>query len=175
MRCALARFVVAALLVAAPAFAQERSIWALVVNDEPKGDVEIVFTADGPWIDRSVLVAAGVLYVPAGRRQVFAPDTIVRVSLASLAPANHIQPRRSGDSPDRVRGSYAVERDRTGDSNPRPPGWKVSSNNAVFLNYSANWSTDHKTAGYGEFGAHLFGALFQTAASIDKDGAVTRG
>ena len=29
-------------------------------------------------------------------------------------------------------------------SNPRPPGWTVSSNNAVFLNYSANWSTDGK-------------------------------
>ena len=60
-------------------------------------------------------------------------------------------------------------------SNPRPPGWKVSSNNAVFLNYSANWSTDHTTAGYGELGAHLFGALFESAASVDEDGAVTPG
>ena len=60
-------------------------------------------------------------------------------------------------------------------SNPRPPGWKVSSNNAVFLNYSANWSTDDKTTGYGELGVHLFGALFETAASVDDTGAVTPG
>jgi len=78
--------VAAALVVAAPAFAQERSIWALVINDEPKGDVEIVLTADGPWVDPSALVAAGVLKVPDGRRQVFPTDTIPRVSLASLAP-----------------------------------------------------------------------------------------
>ena len=86
VRCALGTIVAAALLVAAPAFAQERSIWALVVNDEPKGDVEILLTADGPWVDPSALVAAGVLKVPDGRRQVFAPDTVARVSLASLAP-----------------------------------------------------------------------------------------
>ena len=66
--------------------AQERSIWALVVNDEPKGDVEIVLTADGPWVDPSVLLAAGLQTVPDGRRQTFTPDTISRVSLNSLAP-----------------------------------------------------------------------------------------
>ena len=60
-------------------------------------------------------------------------------------------------------------------SNPRPPGWKVSSNNAVFLNYSANWSTDGKTTGYGELGVHLFGALFESAASVDDTGAITPG
>src|SRR5688500_571899 len=86
VRCSLATIVAAALLVAAPALAQERSIWALVVNDEPKGDVEVLLSADGPWVDPSVLVAAGVLNVPGGRRQVFAPDTLLRVSLASLAP-----------------------------------------------------------------------------------------
>jgi len=47
-------------MTAAPAFAQDRSIWALVVNDELKGDIEIVLTADGPWVDPSALVAAGV-------------------------------------------------------------------------------------------------------------------
>ena len=86
MRCSLGTIVAAALLVAAPVFAQERSIWALVVNDEPKGDVEVLLTADGPWIDPSVLVAAGVLKVPDGRRQVFAPDTFARVLLPSLEP-----------------------------------------------------------------------------------------
>ena len=43
------------------------------------------------------------------------------------------------------------------------------------MNYSVNWSTDDKAAGYGEFGAHLFGALFQTAAGVDQNGAVTPG
>ncbi len=175
VRCSLATIVAAALLVAAPASAQERSIWALVINDEPKGDVEILLTADGPWIDPAVLVAAGVLKVPAGRRQVFAPDTIMRVSLASLAPQitftldeAEIRLLISADPALLSATELAI-------SNPRPPGWKVSSNNAVFLNYSANWSTNDKTAGYGEFGAHLFGALFQTAASVDDTGAVTRG
>ena len=86
MRCALGTFVAAVLLVAAPAFAQERSIWALVINDEPKGDVEVLMTDEGPWVDPAALVAAGVLKVPDGRRQVFPPDTVSRVSLASLAP-----------------------------------------------------------------------------------------
>src|SRR6476619_1183657 len=76
VRCSLGTMVAAALLVAAPALAQERAIWALVINDEPKGDVEILLTADGPWVDPAALVAAGVLNVPEGRRQVFAPDTI---------------------------------------------------------------------------------------------------
>jgi outer membrane usher protein len=175
VRCSLATIVAAALLVAASASAQERSIWALVVNDEPKGDVEILLTDDGPWIDPSVLVAAGVLKLPAGRRQVLAPDTIMRVSLASLAPQitftldeAEIRLLISADPALLSATELAI-------SNPRPPGWKVSSNNAVFLNYSANWSTNDKTAGYGEFGAHLFGALFETAASVDDTGAVTRG
>jgi len=170
--------VVAALVVvtrAAPAFAQERSIWALVINDEPKGDVEILLTADGPWVDPSALVAAGLLKVPEGRRQVFAPDTSSRVSLASLAPQitftldeAEIRLIISADPALLSTTELAI-------SNPRPPGWKVRSNNAVFLNYSANWSTDDKTTGYSELGAHLFGALFETAASVDDTGAVTPG
>ena len=169
--------VAAALLVAvaAPAFAQERSIWALVLNDEPKGDVELLLTADGPWVDPSVLVAAGVLKVPEGRRQAFPPDATVRVSLASLAPQITFT---LDEAEIRVLISAVpalLSATELAISNPRPPGWKVSSNNAVFLNYSANWSTDDKTAGYGEFGAHLFGALFQTAVSVDDTGAITPG
>ena len=167
--------VAAALLVAAPAFAQERSIWALVVNDEPKGDVEIVLTADGPWVDPAVLLAAGLQTVPDGRRQAFAADTIPRVSLASLAPQitftldeAEIRLLISADPALLATTELAI-------SNPRPPGWKVTSNNAFFLNYSANWSSDDTTSGYGELGAHLFGALFETAASVDETGAVTPG
>ena len=164
-----------ALLVATPAFAQQRSIWALVVNDEQKGDIEVVLTAEGPWVDPAVLVAAGVLKVPEGRRQVFAPDTVSRVSLASLAPQitftlDEVEIRLiiSVDPALLSTTELAI-------SNPRPPGWKVSSNNAIFLNYSVNWSTDDTSAGYGELGAHLFGALFETAASVDDTGAVTPG
>jgi outer membrane usher protein len=166
---------VAALLAAAPASAQERSIWALVINDEPKGDVEIVLTADGPFIDPAALLAAGLQRVPDGRRQAFAPDTISRVSLASLAPQitftldeAEIRLIISADPALLSTTEVAI-------SNPRPPGWKVSSNNAVFLNYSSNWSTDHKTTGYGELGVHVFGALFESAASVDETGAVTPG
>jgi outer membrane usher protein len=180
VRCPLGTIAAAALLVvapivAAPAFAQQRSIWALVVNDEPKGDIEILLTPDGPWVDPAVLVAAGLLKVPEGRRQAFAPETLLRVSLASLAPQvtfsldeTQIRVIISADPALLATTDLAI-------SNPRPPGWKVSSNNAIFLNYSANWSSDDTTAGYGELGVHLFGALFETAAGIDDDGAITPG
>ena len=176
MRRSLAAIVAASLLVVAmPAFAQERSIWALVINDEPKGDVEIVLTADGPWVDPSALIAAGVQRVPDGRRQVFAPDTTSRVSLASLAPQITFT---LDEAEIRVVISVDPELLSTTElaiSNPRPPGWKVSSNNAIFLNYSTNWSTDGETAGYGELGVHLFGALFETAAAVDDAGVITPG
>jgi outer membrane usher protein len=175
VRRSLGTIVAAALLVATPAFAQERSIWALVINDEPKGDVEIVLTADGPWVDPSVLIAAGVERVPDGRRQMFAPDTTLRVALASLAPQITFT---LDEAEIRVIISADPALLSTTDvtiSNPRPPGWKVSSNNAVFLNYSANWSTDGTTTGYGELGVHLFGALLESAASVDDTGAITPG
>ena len=180
MRCPLGTIAVATLLVAAPcvaapAFAQERSIWALVINDEPKGDIEVLLAADGPWVDPAVLVAAGLLKVPDGRRQAFAPDTVVRVSLASLAPQvtfkldeAEIRLIISVDPALLATTELAI-------SNPRPPGWKVSSDNALFLNYSANWSTDDTTAGYAELGAHFFGWLLETAAAVDQDGAITPG
>jgi outer membrane usher protein len=175
VRRTLGAIVATALLAAAPAFAQERSIWALVINEEPKGDVEILLTADGPWIDPAAILAAGVRKLPDGRRQTFPPDTTVRVSLASLAPhitftldEAEIRVIISADPALLSQTEVAI-------SNPRPPGWKVTSNNAVFLNYSANWSTDNRTAGFAELGAHLFGALFQSAATIASTGAVTPG
>ena len=180
MRCPLGAILAAALVVATPvtatpAFAQERSIWALVINDEPKGDIEILLTADGAWVDPAVLVAAGLLRVPDGRRQTFAADTIVRVSLASLAPQitfkldeAEIRLIISADPALLATTALAI-------SNPRPPGWNVSSNNALFLNYSVNWSSDDTTAGYAELGAHFFGLLFESAAAVDDEGTVTPG
>ena len=165
----------AALLVAAPAVAQERSIWALVLNDEPKSDVEIVLTPDGPWVDPSALVAAGVVKVPDGRRRVFAPDTIPLVLLPSLAPQITFTLDEAEIRLIVAADPALLRPTELAISNPRPPGWKVSSNNAIFLNYSANWSTDNKSTGYGELGVHLFGALFQSAASVDEHGAVTPG
>jgi outer membrane usher protein len=168
----------AALLVVGPgtpAFAQERSIWVLVVNDEPKGDVEILLTADGPWIDPSALAAAGVIAMPEGRRQAFAPDTMVRVSLASLAPQITFTLDEAEIRLIVTADPALLRPTEVAVSNPRPPGWKVSSNKAAFLNYSANWSTDDQTTGYGELGVHLFGALFESAATVDNAGAVTLG
>ena len=86
MRGSLGSIVAAALLVATPAFAQERSIWALVINEEPKGDVEVLVMPDGPWVDPAALLSAGLRSLPEGRRQVFPPDTSMRVALTSLAP-----------------------------------------------------------------------------------------
>jgi outer membrane usher protein len=178
VRSSLGTIVAAALLVVTPAttaFAQERSIWALTVNDEPKGDIEIVLAADGPWVDPSVLAAAGVLNVPEGRRQTFAPDTTLRVSLASLAPEITFTLDEAEIRLIIFADPALLSTTELAISNPRPPGWKVSSNNAAFLNYSANWSTDDTTTGYGELGVHLFGALFESAASVDENGAITPG
>jgi len=166
---------VAAWLSAVPATAQDRTIWALVVNDEPKGDIEIVLTPEGPWVDPAAIANAGVRRLPDGERRVFAPDTIARVSLASLAPAITFQLDEA-----EIRLLLSADPSLLSDttiaiSNPRPPGWTVRSNNAVFLNYSVDWTTDGKWTGYDEFGLHLFGALFETAASVDDTGTITPG
>jgi hypothetical protein len=156
-------------------FAQERSIWALVINDEPKGDVEILLTCR--WtVGRSIgprrrrRESAGRAGGRCSRR-----TPIMRVSLASLAPQitftlDEAEIRLLISADPVLLSTTELEI-----SNPRPPAYKVSSNNAVFLNYSASWSTNDKTTGYSEIGAHLFGALFETAASVDDTGAVTRG
>ena len=60
MRSALGPIVAAAVLAPVPAAAQERSIWALVVNEEPKGDIDLLLTPDGPWVDPAALLAAGL-------------------------------------------------------------------------------------------------------------------
>jgi outer membrane usher protein len=175
VRCALGLIATAVLLLAVPAAAQERSIWALVVNGEPKGDIEIVLTPEGPWVDPAALVAAGVRAVPPGERRVFAPETSARVSLASIAPAINfeldeaeIRLLLSADPSLLSATAVAI-------SNPRPPGWTVRSNNSVFLNYAVDWTTDNQWAGYSEFGLRLFGALFDTSASINDAGDVTPG
>ena len=87
MRGALAVLIAAAAVLASvPAAAQERSIWALVVNEEPKGDIDLLLMPDGPWVDPAALLAAGLRSLPEGRRNVFAPETVARVAMASLAP-----------------------------------------------------------------------------------------
>ena len=176
MRGALRTLIAAAaVLASAPAAAQERTVWALVLNDEPKGDIEVLLMPDGPWVDPAALVAAGLRSVPEGRRAAFPPDTGLRVALTSLAPLitftldeAEIRLVIAADPSLLAATEIAI-------SNPRPPGWKVQSNAATFLNYSANWSTDEKWTGYGEFGLHVFGALFETAASVDELSQVTPG
>src|SRR6185436_11516903 len=77
----------AVLFAATPASAQERTTWPLVLNDEPKGEVQLVLTPDGPWIDPQALHAAGLLGLPEGRRDpLFGPGTPPWVLLPSLAP-----------------------------------------------------------------------------------------
>lgn len=176
MRSALAAlFTAAAVLVSVPAAAQEHSIWALVVNDEPKGDLDLLLMPDGPWVDPAALLAAGLRSLPEGRRNVFPPDTITRVAMSSLAPLitfrldeDEIRLVVSADPSLLTTTEVAI-------SLPRPPGWKVTSNRAFFLNYSSNWSTDNSTTGYGELGVRVFGTLLQSAASVDETGAVTLG
>jgi outer membrane usher protein len=175
VRSALAALFAAAVLASVPAAAQERSIWALVVNEEPKGDIDVLLMPDGPWLDPAALLSAGLRSLPEGRRNVFPPDTITRVAMSSLAPLitfkldeAEIRLLVSADPSLLSRTEVAI-------SLPRPPGWKVTSNRAMFLNYSSNWSSDDTTTGYAELGIRLFGTLFQSAASVDETGAITPG
>jgi outer membrane usher protein len=168
-------FVTAVVLAATPAVAQDRSVWALVLNEEPKGDIDVWMTAEGPWVVPSSLEAAGLRSLPAGLRRAFVPDSILLVSIGSLAPL--ITYRLDEDEirllvfadPSLLSTTEVVI------SNPRPPGWKVTSNAATFLNYSVDWSTDDTWTGYGEFGMRVFGALFETSASIDDLSQITPG
>jgi len=150
-------------------------VWALVVNDEAKGDIDLVLTPEGPWVDPARLITAGLEHLTGGQRRAFPPDTTMRVSVTSLAPLvtyqldqDQIRLVISADPSLMAATSLMI-------TNPRPPGWKVQSNSAIFLNYSANWSSDDTTAGYGELGMHLFGALFETAASVNDTGVITPG
>ena len=175
MRSALAALFAAAVLASVPAAAQERSIWALVVNEEPKGDIDLLLTPDGPWLDPAALLSAGLRSLPEGRRNVFPPDTITRVAMSSLAPLITFQLDEAEIRLLVSADPSLLSRTEVAISLPRPPGWKVTSNRAIFLNYSSNWSSDDTTTGYAELGIRLFGTLFQSAASVDETGAVTPG
>jgi outer membrane usher protein len=175
VRRSLSLIAAAAVLAATPAAAQERTIWALVVNDEPKGDIAVVLTPEGPWVDPAVLVTAGLERLTGGQRRVFPPETTSLVSVASLAPLVNFQLDE-----DQIRLVISADPSLMAPttlmiSNPRPPGWNVQSDPAIFLNYSANWSSDDTTAGYAELGVHAFGTLFESAAIVDDAGAVTPG
>jgi outer membrane usher protein len=167
--------VAAAVLSSVPAAAQERSVWALVVNEEPKGDIEILLMPDGPWVDPAALLAAGLRSLPEGRRHVFAPETAARVAMASLAPLVTFELDESEIRLVIAADPSLLSATEVAISNPRPPGWKIQSNAATFLNYSADWSTDGKWTGYGEYGLRVLGSLFETAASIDEFSHITPG
>jgi outer membrane usher protein len=173
VRFALAAFAV--VLAAAPAGAQDRAIWALVVNEEASGDVTVVLTPEGPWIDPAVLATAGVTGLAEGLRRAFPPETTPFVSLVSLGPRIAFRLDEENIRLILTIDPSLLSTTTVAISNPRPVGWSVRSNGAMFLNYSADWSTDDTTTGYGEFGVHAFGALLQTAASVDEAGKVTPG
>jgi outer membrane usher protein len=160
---------------ATPAGAQERTVWALVVNDEPKGNIEVILRDDGPWVSPQTLLDAGLRHVPEGVRRPIGPAGAVWVSLDSLAPDLTY---RLDDAEIRLLVSAAPALLPQADfaiMNPRPPGWKVTSSAAAFLNYAVNWSTEFGTQGYGEFGLRMVGQLFQTSAVIDDKGKATPG
>jgi outer membrane usher protein len=165
---------VATLTAAAAAAAQDQAIWAFVINEEPRGDLTVILVDGDAWIDPVVLTAAGV-NVPAGRRRVIPPQTTPFIALASLAPGITF----SLDEVN-IRLILTVDPSLLAEttfniSNPRPINWHVRSNAATFLNYSADWSSESTTTGYGEFGVNLFGALLQTAATVNQDGIITPG
>ena len=118
--------------------AQDRSVWALVVNDVAKGDVEVAIIDGVPWLDPASLVLAGIRNIPSGERRNIVPGRPQWVSLGSLAPLitfrldeTDIRLLLSADP-------ALLETTEIAISNPRPPGWQVSRNAAMFLNYSAD-------------------------------------
>ena len=109
-------------------------MWALVVNDEAKGDIDLVLTPEGPWVDPARLITAGLEHLTGGQRRAFPPDTTMRVSVTSLAPLvtyqldqDQIRLVISADPSLMAATSLKI-------THPWPPGWKVQSNSAIFLN-----------------------------------------
>lgn len=155
--------------------AQDRSVWALVVNDVAKGDVEIALIDGIPWLDPASLTSAGIREVPEGERRAVVPGRVPWISLRSLAP---LISYRLDEAEIRLLISAdpsLLDTTEIAIANPRPPGWSVSRNAAMFLNYSADWTSRDTTAGYAEFGVHVWGALASTAATIDTNGVVSPG
>lgn len=155
--------------------AQDRSVWALVVNDVAKGDIEIALIDGIPWLDPASLTSAGIREVPEGERRAVVPGRVPWISLRSLDP---LISYRLDEAEIRLLISAdpsLLDTTEIAIANPRPPGWSVSRNAAMFLNYSADWTSRDTTAGYAELGVHVWGALASTAATIDRNGVVSPG
>src|SRR4029079_1716745 len=139
-----------------------------VLNDEPKGEVQLVLTPDGPWIDPQALHAAGLLGLPEGRRDpLFGPGTPPWVLLPSLAPVITF-------TLDETEIQLVVTADPTlfaltaiGTTHPRTPGGKVTSHSSALLHYRGEQSRSGGTRFYGGAAARLFGQLFATSALVD--------
>ena len=155
--------------------AQDRSVWALVVNDVVKGDVEVALIDGMPWLDPAALELAGVRDIPVGQRRNIVPGRPPWVSLGSLAPLITFSLDETDIRLLVTADPSLLETTEIAIANPRPPGWQVSRNAAMFLNYSADWTSRETSAGYAELGIHAWGALINTAASVDQNGVVSPG
>lgn len=166
---------IAGILFAARLFAQERTTWPLVVNEEPKGEIQLVLRDDGPWVAPADLAKAGLQHLPEGNRQALFPDSNSWVSLASLAPSvsyrideNQIRLEITADPVVFASRTFRI-------NTPRPPGWAVKSSTTAFLNYSVQWSRSGGVAGYGEVATRFLGQLLSTSASFSNGGRMTPG
>ena len=154
----------------------ERTIWALVVDDVPQRDVEVVLRPGGPWIDPAVLERAGLRHLPEGLREsLFGPGSPAWVSLPSLAP--QVQFRLDEEQ---IRLVLTVdpslfEATNLAISNPRPPQVSVRGSPSAFVNYSAQWSPLGGTSMYAEVAARLGEQLLTTSALVDSRGHASPG
>ena len=163
----------AALLAAVPAAAQERSIWALVVNEEPKGDIEIVLTPRDPGSipRRSPPACADCRTVSGGVRA----GHHARVSLASLAPRSRFK-LDEAEIRLLLSADPSLLSDTAGDlqSAPARMDRQLQQRGLPELLRRPGPPTASGTAtASSDF--HLFGGLFESAASVNDAGEVTPG
>jgi outer membrane usher protein len=175
------RFVLAVILtaVSAAAAAQappqgfQRSLWALVVNDAPKGETEALLRGDEVWIPVATLDAAGLRNF-AGRRDLLmgqehiligslAPAVSVRLDLAETVMYVSVAPQLLEET------RFVLQLDR-------PEGLVQSRSTSAYLNYSATWDQATGVSGYGDAGLSLRGNIsLGSDFSIDADGQTARG
>jgi len=150
----------------------QRSIWELVVNEVPKGEVILVERGGEYWIPVRALEAAGLLRVDGPREVLFGQP---HVSLPSLAPAvaftldeREIRLLLTVDP-------TLLATNRLELQNARPPDIVYSRPSSAFLNYSAQWEQDYGTSYFGELGLSVKGSSITSNVSVDPEGTAKLG
>jgi outer membrane usher protein len=159
-------------LTAMPVAAQERGLWAVVLNETEQEDTYLVTTPEGAWISVSDLEAMG-LQGFAGRRGTFfgAPHVL----LSSLAPdivaafdERNLVLTLTASASLFAATSLSV-------LNPRPDDIEFIASPSTYLNYRLFWIDSAGLSGSADAGFSVKGFSVVSQASVANGGAVTRG